>query len=474
MAILVLLLGLGAPLIGLSPPVEDEIPVLVLKRSDYSQTLERNGTFIPAVASEIEIDPKAYSGALRWREILPHGTLVRAGDRVGRFEMESIEEQIEAAKREVDSARRSLQNTKIEIGLEEASEELGLERTRAERDDAARSLEGWLKHELDFARRSAEMSQQSFEDNIQDQKDELAQLESMYREDELTDATEEIVLQRSRRSLARSLARFELSKEQRAYSDQEIPHQTAGRRRNLAAREQALHAAVKKAEIAREGRQLRIEAAERALKEKEEKLAELEHDRGLLDVVAPRDGMLLHGGVEDYHPGKVAPRHEVGSAASPRQAILTVADPDRFEVACDVPESKVLDLRSGQVATVTSALLPGQSRMGKLRLERFPSPRSASGAENSYEALVILTEPLPGIVAGQRAKVTLETETQEDVFVLPRSAIFTSGSDAYCWVSQDGAFQKIPVTVGRGDAQQAIVRGELKAGQSVLLGEPNQ
>ncbi len=452
----------------------DEIPTLKVERSTYSESLDRMGTFVPAEYAEIALWPETYSGELRWEDVASHGTLVRKGDRLGRFDTEAIDRQLETVERDLAESRIALENLRLEQALEQEGEALSLARSHAERDEAVRALEGWEKVELAFARRSADMSQQSFEDNIQDQKDELAQLESMYREDELTDATEEIVLMRSRRSLARSLARFDMSKEQRAYKDSfSTPVQTAQRRRAVQAKEHAHKATVQRAEIARTGRRLKLEAAERGLREKEEQLAKLEHDRALLELTAPRDGVLLHGGVDDYRPGRSAPRHERGGRATFQKPIFTIAKHDRFQVAFDLPESKVAGVKNGQVVHV-DAVFDDSSRHGTVRVEQTPSPRSAGGPENLYEARVSIGQPLPGLQAGMRAQVKIETQIATDALLLPRTAIFGAGEDTYCWVATAQGFERVSVKLGRGDERQVVVRDGLKAAQVVLLSEPPQ
>ena len=62
----------------------------------------------------------------------------------------------------------------------------------------AKDLKRFLENDIDLTKRSAANSLKSSEQTLEYQLEELKQLEKMYKEDDLTEETEEIVLKRQR------------------------------------------------------------------------------------------------------------------------------------------------------------------------------------------------------------------------------------------------------------------------------------
>ncbi len=448
---------------------------VVAERRDFTEEATRRGTFVPTVFDEIEIWPEEYAGEWLFLEVLPHGTPVGDNDVIARFCPRSIDRHIEQAERAVRSAELALKNALARAVLAEKSAGESIEDARAGLENARRSLKGWEEYELEFAARNAELRQRYLESSIEDQEDELAQLEAMYRDDELTDATEEIVLKRARRNLALSIKSEKIRADQRGYAAGFTePLQTDEKRRSVMARERALDHLVKTQEIESRTRKDGIDKAGLSLKDQREKLERLLRDRGLMTLRATRPGVLLHGSAEDYRPGRAAPRCRRGGRAATRKALFSVADPDRFEVAVDVPEPKLGSYRIGMAACVSSMAAPEPTLMGTLHVDRFPSPGSAAAGENAYEAAVRLESPVPGVAAGMRAGVKFVLQELHNVFVLPETAVFGRGKDAHCWMAdpKSGEFKRVGLELGPSGGGEVVVYGDLVEKGRVLLCAP--
>lgn len=402
------LLAAGALLLAAAPAQESPEP------ESKPSCVERNGTFVPAAAVELELDLRSYSGLLEFVEVAAHGALVRDGDVLARFDLEAIDEQIEAAERELRSTEIKHRNAREQARLDAEQADQRLEDAHEALQKAEEALAAWERTEIPLKQRGNELSESSMRDNLADQRDELAQLEKMYTADELTDATEEIVLQRARRQLARSEASFELQQARRRfeaeYSDR-LQHEAKrdavdDARRGL----DRLARQVEMEELARDDAQSRLDPE---LAKAREKVDELRRDREKLTVRAPRGGILLHGARDDYRPGRSAPRHEAGGSATATATLFAIMQPGAFEVALDLPESRVLSLAPGMAAQVKPAAIAGSTLLGRLRFERFPNPKSAGGGENTYDGTVELDAAPPAIVAGMRCKVVIEDGGEE-------------------------------------------------------------
>jgi len=372
-------------------------------------SVERAGSFVPADGSEVKLGLEGYSGALELVEVAAHGSQVRQGDVLARFDTKAIDDGIESATRDLRSLEIRQQNVREQARLDDELAAQRLEAAGDAVDDAQESLANYEKTETALKLRGDELSESGMRDNIDDQKDELAQLEKMYTADELTDATEEIVLRRSRRSLARSQASFDLQMARRKFDAD------YGEKKTHEAKQKALRDAQRG--LDRTTRQIDMEKRSRAdslarldpeMQDAKDKVEKLRRDRERLTVRSPAAGVALHGSAADYRPGHSAPRHEVGGSANGKAVLFTVAPAGALQVALDVPESQVLTVTQGMAAKVIPAADPTAELVGRLRYERFPNPKNGGGAENTYDGTVELSGVPPWVVAGMHCKVVLE------------------------------------------------------------------
>jgi len=350
--------------------------------------------------------PDAYAGELLLTEVMPQGSVVKEGDVVARLETRSIDEQVHQAELEATSAavRNAGVVEKNKIDDEAAASALDL--TKSALDRTRRSLEGWTSKEVPFARRGDDIGKKSEDANIDDQKDELSQLQKMYKADELVDATEEIVLKRAQRRLALTQDSVGLSGDRRKYHvDYDEAMQTEVKREAVRSQEQALDRLVRSQAIERRAREDALARSKDALDQQNQRLERLKRDREKFAIRAPRAGILLHGKEKDYRPGRTPARYERGSALTGRTDVFLVADPDAVAVALDVPESMLKEAGEGAAVEVQAVAMTSESRTGTLHVETYPSAKP--GDENGYEATVKLDHAMPGVLFGMRAKVKL-------------------------------------------------------------------
>jgi multidrug resistance efflux pump len=404
---------------------------------------------------------------------LPHGSYVNAGDVVARFDPRRIDEEIDGLEREIVSAEAAQAVSVERAAQEEQGAREKLEDARYALDRAREELEGWTRHELDFRRRSEELQAQFTQNNIDDAQHELQQLEAMYADDELVEATEEIVLARSRRDLARSLVSQKLSQERVEYDrSQTLPVQEHAKRQAVTRAEGALARLERMQELEARTRATGLEQGRHAFEEKREKLEGLRADRAAMDVRAPRAGVFLHGGRRDQEPGHARPVHEALGRAAARTTLFTICAPDSLEIVLTVPESRIVEAHGGVAALVTPVSAPDQQLAGRLDLDRTPTPQGG-GSEAQFQGRVALDRVPVGMVPGMRAHVRLVAEKLPGAVLVPSNAVFGTGPDAHVWIAgQESEHVLHAIVTGPVIGSEVVVRSGLAAGERVLLAEP--
>ncbi len=367
---------------------------------------ERPGVFAPAAPAAVSLWFEAYAGETLVLEAMPQGSEVKEGDVLARLETKSIDEQVHQAELEAASSAVRHQGVVEKNRIDEDAAAAALEQAKAALDRAKKTLDGWTQKELAFNRRGDEISKKNEDAGIDDQKDELAQLEKMYKADELVDATEEIVLKRSRRRLAISEDARTLSVDRRGYKiEYDEAMQTEVKKEAAKMQELALDRLVRSQTLEKRAREDALLRSKDALDQQSQRLEKLRRDREKFVVKAPRGGILLHGKEKDYRPGRTPARYERGSQLPARTDVFLVADPAAVAVAFDVPESMLGDAREGAAVEVKAIAPAGASGIGTVHLEAYPGTKV--GEENGWEATAKLPSAIPGVLFGTRAKVVL-------------------------------------------------------------------
>ena len=387
--------------------LESVLTLLCLTQADVVEEKppEWSGRFVPVGGAEVEADVGEWSGALEFLEVADHGTMVDKGDVLARFDTEKIDEAIENAEIALRSAEIALKHAEWSGRLAVEKEEADLRNARVNLARAEKALEGWETVEVEFRRRDAERSAKRQQNGIDDQQDELSQLEAMYREDELTDETEELVLARARRSLAMSVDSLKLAEARRKYKEEyQDPIADARKKEAVDAAKLALKHLEAKTEMSRTSRADGLAKTARAHDKAKEALEELRASRDGFRVVAPRAGVVLHGAADAYRPGRAARHHEVGGATKGGATLFTVTSGDAMALAFDIPETDLGKLRQNMAVKVTPLFSPDTSMVGRLSWARFPTP--TEGPKNSYAASIEFDDGVAGLVPGMRATVT--------------------------------------------------------------------
>ncbi len=364
---------------------------------------EKFGILAPLDPEMLALWPEAHGGSWTVLEVLAHGASVKRGEVVVRCDPRVLDEELHKAELELASTEIAHRGLCERGQLELEGAQTALARARAGLERARRSLEGWKQKELAFAGRSDELSKRWEEAGVEDQRDELDQLEKMYAADELVDATEDIVLKRSKRALALTQEQNAISRERALYRQElELTLQTEQREEEFRAQQETVARLERQQAIEARGRTDAEARSADAQSEQRARLERLRRDRALFELAAPCDGLLLHGAPEEYRPGKTPARIQRGHQLGTRTVLFSIAAREPAGVAFDVGEGELASFQDG--ARVEVCAIAGESKTsGTVRLDEHA--RSLAVGEASFECFAALESPLAGARYGQRVRV---------------------------------------------------------------------
>jgi multidrug efflux pump subunit AcrA (membrane-fusion protein) len=354
-----------------------------------------SGTVVPTAGTQLMPWPRAYSGQMILLEVAEHGSWVEKGQPIARVDRRSLVRQLRDAELRVESAESDLKMAHDRAEMLRDSTEWGLHRKELALKRAHQELESWVEFELGQAETQKLLSAMYREHGLEDALDELRQLEAMYTDDELTDATEEIVLKRQRRNLERSRISAGLQEAQSEHNAATQWERT-GMQREMAVREaeMELEHAERNAKMSMHSTERGLVSSERSLRDAKQLLEDLRGDAKQLELRAPERGMLLHGSIEDAG----SKRHRMGGQLSARQAAFMVYQPGAYELRMKLSAADKGKVTNGQ--NVSVAVDGSELKLtGRLMIDAFPGP-------GGYAARVVLDGEQAQLVPGATASVS--------------------------------------------------------------------
>lgn len=424
------------------------------------KTLDLRGTFLPSEFVELKLDLKNYRGDLKIAEIKPHGAFVNEGDVIVRLETKAIDRQIVVDSMGLERAVLDLEHAKARQRMSEENDKARLESVELDFKRAELKLKGFLEHEKAYIEEGERLSLQARKNRLDDQHDELVQLEKMYAEDELVDATEEIVLKRSRRNFARAKESFDLSEQRRLYRKEYFEAwREEDLRRDVTAKKRALEQFVVNLEMGRDKARLEMQKRVYDLGRTKERFAELEKDRKQFTVHAPRSGIVLHGAADAAPWGEL----KKGAGLRNRTVFATIAAPDRYRVATSVAEKDILRVRNDLAVEIAPTASEELKLAGSLSVERLP--RKGGAFKASVEVSQLARTMRPGMTCG----LDVILEEARNVVMVPVGCVQSEGEQKILHVSKgkEGPFVARPVTTGLSDGKNIAILQGLAEGEFV-------
>lgn len=446
----------------------------------FEATVTLDGWAQNSKFAEIVLQPEEWA-TFTVETCLDAGTDVKADDVLIQFETKGVDREIQDLKQQIAAGELGLKLARIELELLEKSMPFDLE--TAERN-ATISKEEWefyqkLGEALD--KQSAEEQLKAVQEMLEGSQEELAQLEKMYKADDLTEETEEIILKRARREVERG--QFML-KQSQVHHDRNLAEELPRTKRQKEVNKDRDAQNLEKARVALPltlaQKKVELEKLEHTQKQLTEKLARIQKDRDLMTIKAPIAGRMMYGQAErgrwttaDAMKGNL----RRGGTVPVNQVICTIVAPSGAFLYVDIPEKDRGALKLGAKGLIFPAAYPQTSIPCELKMfaNFFVKEGTFAGV---VTALPVEVGPEASTITGMTAKVRLVVFSENDVIAVPTSTVFADEDQPekkYVWLAvADGDPRKQPVEVGLASATRTHIKSGLKAGDQILLAKPEE
>jgi multidrug resistance efflux pump len=451
-----------------SPPVP---PVAKVQKGTLKAEVNLKGVIEAEQMTEVAVKLQAWAGPLSVVKAVPQGTPVKKGDVLVEFDAEKLDQAIADLKADRALAELALKQAEKELPVLKESLPIDLAAAERAKKQADEDFKKFVGVDRPLSEQSAEHALKNSKHFLDYAREELKQLEKMYRSKDLTEETEEIILKRQRNqveSAAFALKTATIRNEQTLKVD--LPRQEQAAKDKAAKESLALEKARNTLPLAVSQKELALTKLKYDNHKTVEKLAKLVKDRETMTVHAPADGVVYYGRSLNGQWGPLAmtlAKLQRGGAVMADEVFMTVVTPRPFFIRATVEEKDLHLLRPDLKGKAVLAGYPDRKLSATLvRLSAVPQ---APGTFEARLAVEPAKDDFP-VMPGMACTVHLLAYKKADALTVPAAAVFSDEEEAhYVYLSSK---EKRPVKVGRTCGGKTEILEGLSEGDKVLTAKP--
>jgi multidrug efflux pump subunit AcrA (membrane-fusion protein) len=450
-----------------------------VEKGDIKIDVSLKGTVEAEQQITLSVKPEEWTMPLTVKKALEHGTPVKKGDVLLEIDREKIDLAIRDLRMERGLTELAIRQMREELPILEKSLPLDLTMAERAKKHADEDLKQFLEVDRALTVSDAEQMVKSSTFYLESAREELKQLQKMYRDKDLTEETEEIILKRQRFQVEMAEHFLKDSKIRRdEILKVQLPRREQSLRDNAEKQTLALEKANNTLRPTIQQKRLSLEKLIYEHDKSGERLSSLERDREMFAVRAPADGIVYHGrcvrgqwSTAAMVEAKLLP----GGILTPAEVFMTVVSQRPVFIRADVEEKDLHWLREGLKGKVVLAGYPDHKIPAQLlKVSYVPHTAGHFDARLALEA----SQDLPQLMPGMSCTVKLMVYHKKDALTVPVSAVFTDERDddvhyVYLAHAKGGKPEKRTVKVGKHNSQKMEILKGLILGEEILTEKPD-
>jgi len=446
-----------------------------VEKGPFRIEVKLKGVFEATKMTEVSLRPPEAGTPFIVATAVEPGTVVKKGDVLVTLDPEKLDRTLRDLEAERELADLRFKQLGEELTLLEHGTPLELEASEKLKKQADEDLKYFLETKKAIQEKMANFNAKSTADRLEYAKEELKQLQKMYRHKDLTEETEEIILKRQRNDVEQmefALERAILARDRAL--NVEIPRQEQTLRESANRATLALEKAKVSLPLTLSQRRLAFAKAKYERSKAAEHLQRLQRDQESLTVHSPADGVVYYG--RCFHgqwssANEFARKLVPGGMLEPKRVFITIVDPQTLLVRTNIEEKDLSNVTAGATAKVTPTALSEVRLPAKVK-----SIQSIPMEPGTFESqLELLPADKPSaVVAGMACTIKVVPYNKTDALTVPKISVFYDDEDdkPYVYISRGDKPEKRSVKTGRHSGDRIEIVEGLEVGDAVLLSKP--
>jgi HlyD family secretion protein len=429
--------------------------------------------------TELVFRPKQWTSGMQVLEAVLPGTQVKKGDALLKPDLEKIDKALKEMETDHKLADLAHKQAEIDNNYSQRLMQLEMEQAELAKKMAEDDFQKFTAKDKVFAEKMVLFQVRNATNNVAYAKEELKQLEKMYKANDLIEDTEQIIITRQKNQVESAEFFLKTAENRRDDTMQvDLPRRERSLKDSLERQTLALERLKEARKYQIQQKELAFEKAKYERSKAAERFEQTKADRDAMLVKAPCDGILFYGrSVKGKwtNASSIAEKfRKGGSSISNEEVFMTIVQLRPLQIQASVDEKTVQQLQTGQTGSVTLPTFDDLRLTAKL--EKIALVPLTPG---SYEVVLSLNVPedAPRVLPGMDCNVKLVTFDRKDALTVPTASVFMDEEDdakKYVWLpaAAGGKPTKQHIKTGKSHGGKTEILDGLKEGDSILQSKP--
>jgi multidrug efflux pump subunit AcrA (membrane-fusion protein) len=399
------------------------------ERKDIRITLTLKGYFEDPEAFPFSVDTTTWS-ELKVLSPPTHGKYIKKGSSLLTLDLEKIEKKINDLKHEISISDLNIQILKNEQKRDESLAKIDLSKLNRTEKNLIEDMEHFKNVELPFEKKSTIVELKRYEENLSYAMEELNQLKKMYEADDLTEETEEIILQRTQNEVNRmkfSLEGAKIRKDKRLKLEiprSEVEKMDEANKKKLSLQTDRI---IKPTELIK--KKLELKKIEEQKKQLTVNKKRLENDLKKMKVLSPITGTVIIGTFDlgKWSGSKIfETKLNKGGLLKPHEEFVTICPIQKSQARIKIPEKSLGEIEQIKEGKIISGLNPDKKLSARItKIGKIPV------TPEHYDAVVQFDIPKGQKIPhpGTTCSLKVVTYEKKDAITLPQASVFKEDHD---------------------------------------------
>ncbi|HLA84239.1 MAG TPA: HlyD family efflux transporter periplasmic adaptor subunit [Thermoguttaceae bacterium] len=449
---------------------EAKKPVHEVKAGPFQVSVVLKGVFEAKRTAPVSIWPKQWA-AYMILKAAEHGKAVKQGELLIAFDPEKIDEAIEDLRSQIKLSDIEMTRLAEQVAAMEKLSPMDLAAVERRQRNAEQDFDRFMKVELPMSKKMSDFSLKRANEELVYAKEELSQLEKMYKADDMTEETEEIVLRRARNQVAEAEVFLKMAKlRHEEMKKMGFPRSVESAKESIERGTLGNRQAKVLLPLTLKKSWLELEKNKVARERLDQRLKELLADRALMTVKAPADGVVYYGEcVDGKWTGMTMPAmFQRGASLPGKKVLMTVVETRPVLIRAAASENEIRYVREGVKGKARPVAYP-QKAIDAVVTEVATAPN----AQNQFDTRLLVTDQdVAPVMPGMTCVVKLIAYKTDKALTIPPTALGTDKDDDLKYfvhvVGKDGKSARRDVEVGERTAEAVEIVKGLSAGDKVL------
>lgn len=418
-----------------------------------------------------------YWSDLRVVQSTKQGKKVKKDEILVQLDHEKIRQQIHNLSHQLRLLEIDFQILEVELKLAESLVPIEMEAIELNEKYVKEDLERFKSEDLPFQKKSLQMNLKRVQDYLLYSQEELNQLEKMYQEDDLTEETEEIILQRAKNQV--DYLKFSVESAHKNFEDFNTIQAPRSQKamQDSFDREKLMFSAQRKTTPAEvKLNKLKLVKMEQEKKILVKKKRDLELDLKNMTLKSPVDGKVYWGTFERGKWSGTVPfknKLQEGGNLKAYEEILTICPSKRFKAIVEIPEKDLSLVQKNLPGKLIFSSLPEEKINAKVE-----SVSDSPHSPNKYHAILAFTLPkgFNNPAPGTACSFTFVAYEKKSAVTLPAKFVFKDDYDPeikHVYVlNKSGKSRKKRIDVGKQAGETLEILSGITMRDKVLKEKP--